>query len=239
MGKNFDKVEISYELITNKRYIYKLCLEKRKEYIGFFENKKIINKLPERLWKHIHKEGAKYTKKYKPKIQENILQCTIHEANTNAFAHEMFYTLERMNYRGINKVRGGPFIWVRDYNTKEKIVINFFIDEMKKGWNSFVDCYETFKLFNYDDFYVYSSSILPSKLKYQQQINLFNFITNHIKECKFQQKCRARDKNTVYIRLEPALNEIKRLHRENQNLRKRKLDDDSDDDTPSSKKRKI
>ena len=33
MGKNFDKVEISYELITNKRYIYKLCLEKRKEYI--------------------------------------------------------------------------------------------------------------------------------------------------------------------------------------------------------------
>jgi len=87
--------------------------------------------------------------------------------------------------------------------------------------------------------FMYIVVVFYHQLKYQQQINLFNFITNHIKECKFQQKCRARDKNTVYIRLEPALNEIKRLHRENQNLRKRKLDDDSDDDTPSSKKRKI
>jgi hypothetical protein len=110
---------------------------------------------------------------------------------------------------------------------------------MKKGWNSFVDCYETFKLFNYNDFYVYHTGIIPSKLKYRQQINLFNYITNHIKEKRFQQKCKPRDKNTVYVRLEPALNEIKRLRRDNENLRKRKLDDDSDDDTPPSKKRKI
>lgn len=239
MGKNLDKVEIPDKLIQDKQYIYKLCLQKKKEYIGFFENKQTVGKLPKRLWKHINKRGAKYTKKYKPKIEENILQCTIHNANTNPFAHEMFYTLQRMNYRGINNVRGGPFTWVRDYDTKEKIVINFFIDEMKKGWNSFVDCYETFKLFNYNDFYVYHTGIIPSKLKYRQQINLFNYITNHIKEKKFQQKCKPRDKNTVYVRLEPALNEIKRLRRENENLRKRKLDDDSDDDTPPSKKRKI
>ena len=36
MGKNLDKVEIPDKLIQDKQYIYKLCLQKKKEYIGFF-----------------------------------------------------------------------------------------------------------------------------------------------------------------------------------------------------------
>ena len=240
MGKKFNKVEITEKLILGKKYIYKLDLHKKREYIGFFKNTKIVGKLPERLWKHLNCKGAKYTKKYQPKIEENILQCAIYEANMNPFAHEMFYTLERMNYKGINKVRGGPFNWVRDYNTQEKIVIKFFIKEMSKGWNNFVDCYETFKLLNYNDFYVYYTGVLPSRLKYRQQINLFNYITNHIKEKKFQQNCKPRDENTVYVRLEPILDAIKQLRRENENLRKRKFDDDDDSDNERpSKKRKI
>ena len=59
----------------------------------------------------------------------------------------MFITLQRMNKHGINKVRGGPFSWVRNYNYRERIVIQYFIDEMKQGWINFLRCYNTFKIF--------------------------------------------------------------------------------------------
>ena len=249
---NLEIVKIDKTLNLNNSYIYKLSLCNKREYIGYFKYTKKVNNLPERLWKHINGDGAEYVKKYKPKIKQNILQCKIYKSSRNFFAYEMFITLQRMDKHGINKVRGGPFSWVRNYNYRERIVIQYFIDEMKQGWINFLRCYNTFKIFDYDDFYVHISGITTSRLFSRQQIGLFNYIIHHIKEKKYIQNCSQRSDDTIYVRIDPVLDEIKRLSKQNEMFRnknrelsnkvtsyKRKFDElNNNDDSFSNKRQK-
>jgi len=208
-----NKVKIEQNLLLGNIYIYELSLQKKRTYIGFMKYKKKINNLPERLWKHLNKteDSAKYVKIYRPKIKNNILQCKITKTENNAFAYEMFLTLKKMNENGINMVRGGPFIWVRDYSYREQTVIRYFINEMSKGWDNFLIIYNIFKQLHEDDFYVYIRGVKPAHLFTRQQIGLFNYVINHIKEKKWNKTSHTRNKDTIYVNLIPMMNIIKSL----------------------------
>ncbi len=217
---DINKVKIEQELVLGKKYIYELSLHKKRTYIGFTHYKKKNHNLPERLWKHITKtdDSAKYVKCYRPKIKNNILQCKIYEKHGYEIAYEMFLTLKRMKEKGINMVRGGPFCWIRDYNNREQVVINFFINEMVKGWDNFLMVYNIFKHFHEDDFYVYTrgfGSKIPAWLFTKKSVGIFNCIINHIKDKPFKNNIKPPDKDTLYINLNSAMNIIKSVTIEN------------------------
>jgi len=218
---DFNKVKIEQELILGKKYIYELSLRKKKTYIGFTHYKKKVHNLPERLWKHVTKtdDSAKYVKKYGAKIKNNILQCKFHEKNGYEIAYEMFLTLQRMDEKGIDMVRGGPFcLSKREYNYREKMVIQYFIKQMKKGWDNFLIYYNIFKHLDADNFYVYKRGFgprIPTWLYTKKCVIIFNSIIKHIKGDYSRKNAKIVDKDTIYINLDSAMNIIKSVTIEN------------------------
>ena len=126
--------------------------------------------------------------------------------------------VNKLKEKGINMVRGGPFCWIRDYNNREQVVINFFINEMVKGWDNFLMVYNIFKHFHEDDFYVYTrgfGSKIPAWLFTKKSVGIFNCIINHIKDKPFKNNIKPPDKDTLYINLNSAMNIIKSVTIEN------------------------
>ena len=86
--------------------IYVLECEEGKIYVGITYNFNL------RLAQHLAGEGAKWTRKYKPKRVIEI----IHEDATHAL--EKITTLRYMEKFGVENVRGGPY-------TQENCVVKF------------------------------------------------------------------------------------------------------------------
>lgn len=86
--------------MENNLCIYILELEHNKYYVGKTNNSEF------RIEQHFNKNGAEWTKKYKPiKVVEVIPDCDDFDEDK--------YTLSYMNKYGINNVRGGSFCTIK------------------------------------------------------------------------------------------------------------------------------
>lgn len=89
-------------------FIYVLCLEENKYYVGKTNNPQF------RLYKHFNGNGSYWTKKYAPiKIHKIYSSCDDYDEDK--------YTIKMMNKFGICNVRGGSFS--RSILSKQELII--------------------------------------------------------------------------------------------------------------------
>ena len=139
-------------------YIYILCLENGKYYVGRTNNIDI------RIDKHFNSNGSYWTMKYKPISIEHIY------ANRTVYDEDK-YTIEMMAKHGIDNVRGGSFTKIILPENEKQLITKMINNASDKCFNCGDDNHFTTKC-PYDNINNYNMLILKYKfiaqcLKYE------------------------------------------------------------------------